>query len=408
MSPLLSDFRKGYSSQHALLHMLETWHKWLDKKKVVGALLMDLSKAFDCVNHNLLIAKLHAYGFSDSALRLIKSYLSDRFQRVGVDGSYSSWRELLTGIPQGSILGPLLFNIYLNDLMFLFQESEVEICNYADDNTLFTSGKTLSDVKVSLEGAYVKISDWFSNNGLQLNAEKCKLLILGKPNSEENASLDLKGTSLPESQSVKLLGIVLDNKLSYTEHVTKLCKKANAKTYALRRLSPFISDFKRQILANSFIFCNFNYCPLVWGFSSRCLLHKIDRTQEKAAKLLSQETSGIYRNSIHERNCRLLLQEVFKTKHGLNPSYMNDVFTFKKSQYNLRSSCALEREKIRSVRHGLQTVSYIAAQLWDTLPESAKQVSSLATFRSALKDIPEINCRCRLCATYIPSLGFVD
>ena len=195
LSPLLSDFRKGYISQHAILHLLETWHKWLDKKKVVGALLMDLSKVFDCVNHNLLIAKLHAYGFSDSALHLIKSYLSDRFQRVGVDGSYSSWRELLTGIPQGSILGPLLFNIYLNDLMFLFQESSVEICNYADDNTLFTSGTTLSDVKVSLEGAYVKISDWFSNNGLQLSAEKCKLLILGKPNSEENASLDLKGTS---------------------------------------------------------------------------------------------------------------------------------------------------------------------------------------------------------------------
>ena len=179
---------------------------------------------------------------------------------------------------------------------------------------------------------------------------------------------------------MKLLGIVLDNKLSYTEHVTKLCKKANAKTYALCRFLPFISDFKRQILANSFIFCNFNYCPLVWGFSSKCLLHKIDRTQEIAAKLLSQETPGIYRNSIHERNCRLLLQEVFKTKHGLNPSYMNDVFTFKKSQYNLRSLCALEWEKILSVGHGLQTVSYIATQLWDTLPESAIHVSSLATF----------------------------
>ena len=132
--------------------------------------------------------------------------------------------------------------------MFLFQESEVEICKYVTINTLFTSGKTLSDVKVSLEGAYVKFRISSLTMGCNLMLKSCKLLILGKPNSKENASLDLKGTSLPESQSVKLLGIVLDNKLSYTEHVTKLCKKANAKTYVLRRLSPFISDFKTSDL----------------------------------------------------------------------------------------------------------------------------------------------------------------
>ena len=134
LSPYLCGYRKGYNAQYALIAMIEKWKKSLDEGGIFAAIMMDLSKAFDTINHELLIAKLHAYGFEKSALSIVNDYLSGRYQRVKINSSFSNWSKLLSGVPQGSVLGPLLFNIYINDLFLELVNTHA--CNFADDTTL--------------------------------------------------------------------------------------------------------------------------------------------------------------------------------------------------------------------------------------------------------------------------------
>ena len=173
-SHYLCGFREGYSTHHALLRLLETCKDFLDKKGYVGAVLMDLSKAIDCLYHDLLLAKLDAYGFSHSALILICSYLSDRRQRVKVNGAFSTWCYSKIGVPQGSVVGPLLFNIFINDIFYLVNDTEV--CNYANDTTLYVGDKNLRKGLANLEKDTLLLSEWFSDNYMKLNEEKSHLL----------------------------------------------------------------------------------------------------------------------------------------------------------------------------------------------------------------------------------------
>ena len=151
--------------------MLEKWKRSLDGGKAFGALLTDLSKAFDYLDHELLIAKLNAYGFSLPALRLINDYLFNRRQRTRIGNSFSDWCEAILGVLQGSILGPLLFNIFLADVFLVLKD--VDIANFADDNTPFKSANNIDELIDSLEKASSNFFKWFKDNLFKGNPDEC-------------------------------------------------------------------------------------------------------------------------------------------------------------------------------------------------------------------------------------------
>ena len=217
-----------------------------------------MPRAFDCISHELLIEKLYAYRSCKCALNLINDYFSCRQQRTKVRERFSTWREIMFGVPQGPILGPLLFNIYLNDLYLLSEE--FDMANYIDDCSPYESSVSVEDVIFKLENDARLLMEWYTNNYLSPNPDKWHLLLSDKDNE---LFVTIGQKSICNSSNEKILGVVFDNILNFNCHLDKLCKKADQKIHALARVSSFMSHKQRKIIMNAFISSQFNYCPLL-------------------------------------------------------------------------------------------------------------------------------------------------
>ena len=224
--------------------------------------------------------KLNAYGFSLLALRLIHDYLSHRKQRARVNNSYSEWLALMFGVPQGSILGPLLFNIFLADLFLI--HSDIDIANFVHDNTPYLSAKNVEDVIESLERASLSLFRWFQNNLSKGNVGKCHFLV----SANKEVSLHVNTFKTKNDDCEKLLGVKFDSKLRFDQHVTDLCRKASRKIHALARVTPFMNLSKRRLLMNSFLKTPFNYCLLIRMCHSRENNKKINRLHERCLRTI--------------------------------------------------------------------------------------------------------------------------
>ena len=397
--------------------LLETWRISLDKNGYGGAILMDLSKAFDTLNHELLVAKLHAYGFTHSALSLIYSYLSNRWQRTKINNSFSTWTEILQGVPQGSILGPLPFNIYLNDLLFLDIESD--LCNFADDNTLHVCDLSLNTVVDKLETSAKSVINWFEYNYMKLNESKCKLLISG--NKEEVIIASVGDTKIIESHKVNLLGIHIDRELKLNDHVNNSYKKAGKKLNALIRLCNILPFHRRRLLMKSFIESQFSYSPLVGLFHSRTLNTKINLLHYRALKFVYHDETSTFQElltkdksvSMHHRNIQFLAIELYKVKNCNPPFLLKEIFTTRDIPEdsvvaNLRSQTDFYNyHNPKSVRFGTDTLHALGPKIWNIIPIELKNSSSLPAFKDKVKQWIPVNCPCRLCQNYVEGIGFI-
>ena len=177
----------------------------MDKGKAFGVLLTDLSKAFDCLSHELIIAKLNAYGFSLSALKLMQSYVEERKQRTKINQAYNSWEKILFGVPHGFILGAILFNIFLSDLFLVAQN--VDFASYADDNRIYDAGDNIDEVIFSLQESSKKLFKWFADNQIKTNEDRCNLIV----STNELTEIQIGDFSIKNSASEKLLAINIDS-----------------------------------------------------------------------------------------------------------------------------------------------------------------------------------------------------
>ena len=212
----------------------ETGKTHLTIKKVIVSLSMDLSKAFDCLQHDLIIAKLHAYGFEIQTLKLIYSYLSNRFQSVRVKDTYSSANKVKYDVPQGSLLGAILFNIQFNDIFDIIDEAE--FYNYADDNNLSAVGDSTIEAKNILKQQTPVVLEWFDQNHLIANPGKFHLMFLSTDKTDQlvNEQLFIGDKTVNSEPCITLLGMDIDNLLTFNEHIANLCRKAASQLNVLK------------------------------------------------------------------------------------------------------------------------------------------------------------------------------
>ena len=272
--------------------------------------------------------------------------------------SNSSWEANVFGVPQESALGPLLLNIFLCDLFFKMKETDFS--SYADNNTFYRTADTIDEVIKLLERDSTML--WFSDNLMKANITKCHLLV----NKQDEVVLNLGETEIKNSDSEKLLGIKVDAKLNFNEHLNDIISKANHRVNILSRVVPYMSLSKKKILMNSFFNSQFGYCPLIWMFHSRIMNNKINRLHERCMRLIYEDKTSSSEElleqeksvSMHTRILQMLATEMFKVYRSMSP-ILSELFRRGDISYNSQSNSNFAMSNVKSVFHGSESISYL-------------------------------------------------
>ena len=275
-------FRAGRSCEHALLNAKNTISDALNKNQVAVLLLIDFSKAFDMVDHDLLLSKLSHYGIRGNAHRWLTSYLSNREQYVCINGIDSNRSLIKYGVPQGSILGPLLFVIYINDIPNICKLAKFIL--YADDANIIITGKNITEIKGHIYDLITKLVNWVNINGLVLNLKKTNYMIFSRQRNIGNLNLVINNVPIELKSEARFLGVIIDDKLNFRKHINALKAKMSRYIGVMYKLKFLIPIKVRLLIYHSFIQSHLNFCSLVWGFAAKSFINELLTIQKKAIR----------------------------------------------------------------------------------------------------------------------------
>ena len=269
MNNLISSQQSGFRSLHstvtALLHATDNWAFNIDKGNINTVVFLDLKKAFDTVDHDILLSKLEAYGIKDSTYSFFKSYLNIRTQKCVVNGSISESKSLAFGIPQGTILGPLLFILYINDLPNCLENSEPQM--YADDTHLTFAGNNVDIIEQKLNQDLISVSNWLVANKLTLNKSKTEFMVIGSRQRlgafDRSPALKIDNVLIKQVGSTKSFGVHVDEHLTWNTHISHISKKIASGIGAIKRCRPFAPTEALVCAYNAIVQPHFDYCDIV-------------------------------------------------------------------------------------------------------------------------------------------------
>ncbi len=391
-------FQENRSIDHALISMTESIRSTLDCKKFGCGVFIDLQKAFDTVNHQILLSKLEHYGIRGCALDWFKSYLFQRKQYVSINGQNSSLLTVNCGVPQGSVLGPLLFLIYINDLPLA--STKLKFYLFADDTNIYLEDGNLTHLVKTVNKELKFVMKWLNANKLSLNIEKTNFILFHSMSIKVPSDINIKIGKKPINRVkfIKFLGVLLDENISWKHHLNQLSKKLARICGMFFKIRNFVPLNTLLCLYNALFLSFLQYGITVWGSTCTTYIDPIFKLQKKVVRAISFESSNSHSSPIFKDLKILKLSDVFHLKlltfvyesiHKISPSCFHNFFCLSSyvHQYSTRQASRgnLYLNQKNTVRYGLNSLGYLGAKLWNELPDHIRSAKTKNMFKTKLK-----------------------
>ena len=387
-------FCKNHSTFMALVILLKKITAALDDSEFAVCILIDFRKAFDTVEHNILLEKLSHYGIRGTALKWFASYLIDRYQYVNYNNTISDMKEITCGVPQGSILGPLLFLLYINDIASVSHHLFSVL--FADDTTLFYRSKKLHDVSTVVNNELSNMIEWLNANRLSLNIDKTNFMIFRpKGKSERCPSIHINGSNILEVDHAKFLGVIIDNKLNWLEHIKCISRKVAKGTGIIIKARKSFESETLLNLYNALILPHISYCIHIWATTAAVHLQRLYVLQKKIICIICgvhprTHTEPLYKtlnilnvDQIRDYSIALFM---YKLTNCMLPSIFENMIIQTSDVHNYSTRQAdLLYIPFASTKRTQRTIKHFGAELWNSLCNVLDIDCAISTFKQRLK-----------------------